>query len=1113
MNKSNSVLQIPESTPIFDVIPIDDQCRMASLPNAADQCLHRTNQRRDAQISALGSLLNDIDSSKSPSIDYNSLFSRLQANKLVAIPSIRDVASTEAESICSKTELHSEHQNNPRIKAEYTLTKSRGQEKKIANKTGLFGDLSELQTNDDTGACFYGIESPETHLVATPECIMFENYKVGSTYSDILTITNCSKHSVPIRLSPYSSVLNSKNFSVQPIGPEASNFLAPGMSIKFTISFKPTCTSDYHEEVLILDGTNSITVSITAHRLPPIISLPRILICRAARPGKVEILNVTIQNIGGAGHFKIIPETRGNQIGEGDYIEYESNGKSYVESSIFRITPSEFSIPAWGRMTLSVEYTLSKVSSWDMCLSKFKLVSDNGGILDFIAVGMIESPLITLTSNEVELQNSGKMRFVDQDFGSEAKKRISIRNNTLLQLKFKWILSGSAFSVKPNEGDLGPHEEAVGNIVFHPHQIGVHEARIQLLITSDGWADQVHSLSIYGVCVPPHISIDSPYLSLPENCRLNSPITSQFALINRSLSNISYTFYTNLSPKTATICIIADGILEAGGDGNIAVTLTPHYPGDLMGSIFVLVRELKIIAEIPILSFVAADGRSLKIESFLNFGVTRLGLNQFKNFISSSAEMLDIQFTLSVSNKGYAPMRQIFHLRHSKLNRMLKCQVNGDLSMISIRDQQFSGYLQLVYRNYSVMVSEYFGVTQKPVLFPLHCQVSFHGYAANQEVTQNILIFNPTNSDLRFACSKDIRDLCQVKYKPTCGVISAKGIVEIEVAATSKAVDDIEIFGAITLLETGKHIGYQLIIHGHKPSIEIGLEHNDRVIWHPVSKPQNLHINLGKCALNVAVSSCIYINNQSSHDIDYRCRIRRYSILSETHRRTADDVLFNSQGKSLVTKGFKSQKNKNTQFQDLQRRFQSNGQIKLGIEISVKPESGTLRPAESKKIEIRACGNFPGVYSDVLQCQVENATLEVPLAVILSGNPVKLSGPTVNYMGSYYKMELQYHQWLDIENTLPRTVEVEWISTKQSDANKFTWNPSPIIIPPFSTRKFSLLFPVNKFLAINGELIGKVKLVEDGKLGSDKLGNGDNSILFIDDLKLSYVRAIPSNDN
>ncbi|KAJ3290576.1 Deleted in lung and esophageal cancer protein 1 [Borealophlyctis nickersoniae] len=481
-------------------------------------------------------------------------------------------------------------------------------------------------------------------IVAIPSAVMFTDYVPHQTYSKILTIKNATTTSHRFRLSTEAPYIYSSYFSFELVhSPERDGGLvAPGMSCRYRVSFTPDSLANFEQMLMVsTEVGDQFKVPVVARREPPVLTVPDILHCGPCRAGFVTARVWDYSNIGGPGRFLIMNE--GSQAEPYEMFEKMQWGHTRrpVRQGPFEIFPSFFSLQAGAKGQLIVQYSPEKIEDEAVAeridQAVVRIACDNLQILELPIVGVAQRPQVNICRLQLD---DGSIVHKDDihredvfdlvlSYGAQNPQAMSlclltVKNDTLLHLPFKWVLfdnpgqggqeemdasleSVESIQVEPANGKLAPNTETTFEIIFSPETVKLYDVVARLVLLQDekpvdmvqlhenedtaevDASDMGPALQIRctGRGIPYDVTVRPSILSVPGTLYTGTSYTTRLRLTNNSVSRVACDWsIENVNENTLEIAMSETNCtIEPRSSISVEMRCTGYFPGAVDGAL------------------------------------------------------------------------------------------------------------------------------------------------------------------------------------------------------------------------------------------------------------------------------------------------------------------------------------------------------------------------------------------------------------------------------------------------------------------------------------------------------------------------------------------------
>lgn len=502
-------------------------------------------------------------------------------------------------------------------------------------------------------------KSLEKTVACIPPSIKFTNYAPHKTYRQTLLVKNKMSHSQRFQVTttiPKGTL--SPFFEIKMVGApnNKEGFVAPGMSCKYHVFFRPDTYADYHHKLLVKsEFGRDFTVELDAERAGPILDLPPVLDCGIARVGVAELARFTVTNRGGDGRFFVIDD-EGSSVEPECYDVFRDSGEFTMRTGTigpFEIYPFYFALKTGESVDVTVKYE-SRTAGED--IARLQIACNNHLIYEYEMVGRAEVPCVSVLENDTDdtalVIGDGlyTLEFGDQNPECSTMRTLVIRNNNNLTLSYDWTTTldnSRGFNITPNHGSFPAKQSETFYIEFKPSQARQYEAYAEFSIQAPddaksvdtpvefqtAYASQQMKTTLVRICMkgtgrhpnvyhsPPYISIDSIYVGVEHTAfvRLTSACVSPMTVDMKVVG---------VDTSVASVAFESESIvIQPGGRLDIPVKVTGMFPGIVDGEIVCVVSGNDAYTfSVPVHFGVELDPAEVKFGvPILDFGVIALG--------------------------------------------------------------------------------------------------------------------------------------------------------------------------------------------------------------------------------------------------------------------------------------------------------------------------------------------------------------------------------------------------------------------------------------------------------------------------------------------------------
>lgn len=140
-------------------------------------------------------------------------------------------------------------------------------------------------------------------ITITPNPIIFYEYEADAEFEQIFLVRNVSHNSISVRIGRPTTKFFSISFMAKADAP-----IAPGMSCKFLVKFKPNHVSDFDDCVDIITNDGRVSLLLQGRRPHPVLTLPRVLDCGFCHVDTETTTQYQVANTGSFGRFRFIDQ-------------------------------------------------------------------------------------------------------------------------------------------------------------------------------------------------------------------------------------------------------------------------------------------------------------------------------------------------------------------------------------------------------------------------------------------------------------------------------------------------------------------------------------------------------------------------------------------------------------------------------------------------------------------------------------------------------------------------------------------------------------------------------------------------------------------------------------
>ncbi|TSK98411.1 Deleted in lung and esophageal cancer protein 1 [Bagarius yarrelli] len=609
-------------------------------------------------------------------------------------------------------------------------------------------------------------EDPVPIFMANPPVVLFTDYQIGEVYETTVELRNMTAASRHVRVIPPTT----PHFSIG-LGrfPDGRGVIAPGMSCQYTVRFAPDSLAEF-EDFLVVETQTShpMILPVEARRPPPVLTLPAVLDLGYCLVGGVKHMNLLCRNDGfSAGTFCIMPK------GQWPASSLRSVVKScFAEEPPFAISPSLFSLLPGQVEVMQVVFFPTTAENFTR---SFSIVCDNCHVKNFSMQGTGQVVMLELVAVEGgedvpalgelrDLTAEHFIRFEPTNVHSVLQKKVLIRNNTHLELPFRWRI------MKPNLQCL-------------------HAAQ-----QSDPVSDVIAmELEVKGSTEPYRILLEPYALFVPGETYIHTTIRKGFKMWNHSKSAISFQ-WERISDCHSVEVEPSLGKIETNECFDLDLVLTGGRPGCLSTMLQCYVQHHTDPVNLPIEATFKGPELSVRVPS-VDLGLLQLGQEVCTTLQISNSTPLEAQWSLEelptdpALNQGQVVDQGQVSVKPSQgvLPPMSSCSVN--MLFRAMCCQSFESVLQLAVLNGTGCHLPVRAEVQRPQLCLLSSQMVlpdlYVGVAHNGKAT----LFNQTLLPAHFTWRQQLQGaqahLCSASFTPSSGTLGPNEHMEISVSFTT----------------------------------------------------------------------------------------------------------------------------------------------------------------------------------------------------------------------------------------------------------------------------------------------------------------------------------------
>ncbi|XP_034024820.1 deleted in lung and esophageal cancer protein 1 [Thalassophryne amazonica] len=921
-------------------------------------------------------------------------------------------------------------------------------------------------------------------FVANPSVLAFTGYNVGNVYEATLELINLTSLSQHARVIPPAT----SYFSIG-LGkfPGEGGIIAPGMSCKYTVRFTPDTLANYDDVIMVeTRDQHVIIVAIEARRPPPILTLPKVLDCGHCLIGGVKFVDFLCKNVGqSAGTFCIIPKNKWPA----------SNLKCFMKTYFcelppFAISPSLFALQPGETTVVEVVFFPTTAERRHQV---FTIVCDNCQVKDISIEG--EGQLIALelvsVSGEKEPPVVGEARDLTAEhlvrFGpcnpqSVQQKKLVIRNNTHLELPFRWqimkpnlytLLPGeipdpshiqfhlstdNAFHVSPTTGLLDPCQDNKFLFSFCPKQLKHYHSVCHLVVRdvpqlapepSDKSVQPLHTRSqlsdvivmeieVKGSTEPYQVLLDPYAIVIPGECFLNTTVCKKFRMWNHSKSTIFFQWekITNTSysmevvPSNGEVvqnkCLEFDLVVTAEKAQAVVTSLVchiEHHHEPVTLSVEVCFTGLKVMLSVP----------------NIDFGLLSLGEHTNTTLLLTNPSHQEATWTLEErhdSQRDHQLTQVTAEPCKGVLPSMSSCSV--DVHFQPRFCQQFETVLDLKVQNGSGCQLLLRAHVETPRVRLLSCELHLSDVYIGVPVKSQVTLISETMLPSCFTWKDQLQGkhaaLCTARFEPSSGTLAPCANMDIAIHFTSHA--DLELTEVLAVCEI-QMMSSPLVLHflvskPKKMSVSYSLSSNRCT---PVDQASSaLLLHFGDVILKKAVTKQLIITNETAVPTPFSVAAEYFTCheCSTATTKTQSQTRFTYIRRALHSA--QARKVEEKAHEDFVSRLLAHGK---GAAFLILPECGILGPFHTQTVDVTAYTEMWGEYRDYLVCKVGDLEPRlIPMQMTVTGCPLYFQmtgpcpkeqhrGPTIQF-GTHVSGGDTVSRSLCINNPTTFDIRVDW---------------------------------------------------------------------------------------
>eukprot|EP00798_Chlamydomonas_sp_ICE-L_P024309 gene24309-9913_t len=274
---------------------------------------------------------------------------------------------------------------------------------------------------------------PEIIFVAEPGVVMFTDYVIGEVYQRRVRIRNVTNVARNLRCFPPAS----QYFHMSLLRfPQDKGIVAPGMAAEVIIRFCPDSLADFDDNFTVDTALARFLVPIQARRPPPSLNLPPAIDVGEVLAGNRKVTNINFSNAGGAGRFRIIPESYWPK-------NYANAPVDVAQVGPFQVWPLFLDMQPGDEVSLSVAYEPQSIGSDE---ERLLIVCDNCQVNSFLLKGTATNVDIVMKAVDGKVVETGKVPAAPIWFGevvpeSSFTRKVTVQNTTTLPFPFKWTMA------------------------------------------------------------------------------------------------------------------------------------------------------------------------------------------------------------------------------------------------------------------------------------------------------------------------------------------------------------------------------------------------------------------------------------------------------------------------------------------------------------------------------------------------------------------------------------------------------------------------------------------------------------------------------------------------
>ncbi|XP_066498604.1 deleted in lung and esophageal cancer protein 1 isoform X3 [Hoplias malabaricus] len=936
-------------------------------------------------------------------------------------------------------------------------------------------------------------EVPVPVFIASPPVVLFTDYTVGQVYETTVDLRNMTAASRHVRVIPPTT----PHFSLG-LGrfPGEGGVVAPGMSCQYSVRFAPDCLAEFEDFLLVeTQSPYPLVVPLEARRPPPILTLPAILDFGYCLVGGVKFMEVLCRNDGqSAGTFCVMPKT------EWPAPSLRSAVKaSFAEQPPFAVSPTLFALLPGQAVVMEVVFFPTAAES---CAQSFTIICDNCQVKDFSIQGTGQLVMLELVAVEGgedspelgelrDLTADHFVRFDPANLNSVLQKKLIIKNNTHLELPFQWqivkpylqallpgempdpscvkhhISTDNGFSINPAVGLLGPSQEHVFLLSFHPQELVDYHSVCHLAIRdvpetkkinedSASQSDKVSNtgdvivmeMEVKGSTEPYRILLEPYALLIPGETYIHTAVHRSFKMWNHSKSTVYFEWERinesldiEVKPLSGEIemneCIDMDLILTGSRPGHFSTTLQCH------------VKYGSSPVALPIEATFKGPELSLSVPS-LDLGLLQLGQEICSTVRIKNGSPLEAQWTLEElqnDDPAFSPEQVKVEPNKGVLPPLSSCSV--EVCFRALCCQSFECVLQLSVLDGAACHLCVRANVQHPQVCLLSCELLLDELYVGVAQRGKATLFNQTLLPAHFKWRElqgPQAQLCSASFSPSSGILGPHTEMEISVSFTTHTDEKLTEVAAICELEgMGKPLVLGFFGKAKHLRVSYSLPDTDRAGSNTADQQPVVLDFTGDEPVCIGKSSTrqLMVTNHTAISAFFTVEAEVFT------GRHPSQTVGKSQHRSaerMPLHGIQAKKIEEKKYEDFIKSLLSHGK---GAAFCVEPESGTLGPFETAIINITAFSNMWGDYEDHLLCKVgELDPTRIPMKISVRGCPIYFQmigpqpdnqnqGPIIRF-GSHVSGGDTVSRSLRLNNSSPYNIRMDWLTyNKETEDRKW----------------------------------------------------------------------------